>query len=143
MDHKKAHPRRWIRRVGCLLSPLILLVVVSGAFVVYRDTMISNYHESMKSLFLEYPTLFTDEVDKSAETTDGQQSLDPHLKAIGIDRTDRLYSPAVIFWAKEGKPLLLFSISGGLVFTTDVESLPDWLEIQPVANHWYSFREMP
>ena len=97
----------------------------------------------MKSLFLEHPTLFTDEVGQTAETADDQQNLDPQLQAIGIDRTDRLYSPAVIFWAKKGKPLLLFSLSGGLVFTTDIDSLPDWLDIQPVANHWYSFREMP
>ena len=143
MNDATPHPRRWLRRVGCLLSPLILLVVLAGTFVLYRDTMINNYHASMKSLFLEHPTLFTDEVGQTAETADDQQNLDPQLQAIGIDRTDRLYSPAVIFWAKKGKPLLLFSLSGGLVFTTDIDSLPDWLDIQPVANHWYSFREMP
>ena len=143
MNDAKPHPRRWLRRVGCLLSPLILLVVLAGTFVLYRDTMINNYHASMKSLFLEHPTLFTDEVGQTAETADDQQNLDPQLQEIGIDGVDRFYSPAVIFWAKKEIPLIISSLPGGLVFTTDVESLPDWLDIQPVANHWYSFREMP
>ena len=143
MNDAKPHPRRWPRRVGCLLSPLILLVVLAGTFVLYRDAMINNYHASMKSIFLEHSTLFIDKVEQAAETTDNPKSLDSQMQEIGIDSVDRFYSPAVIFWAKKEIPLIISSLPGGLVFTTDIDSLPDWLDIQPVANHWYSFREMP
>lgn len=133
--------KRLIRKPSHLAIILIVLFVLLGGFVLYTNTMIANYHNTMKTLFSNHSTLFMKSVDQLSTITEDTQSIDRQMQMIGIESIDQYHSPAVLFWANEKIPLIFSSKPGGLVYATDADRLPRWIDIKPVAEHWYSFRE--